>query len=445
MIDRGRQASTTRLALVAGLLCGVATIVAPSALVQPAAALGVLANPDTLSTRHDRLATVAAPGVLANDITLLGTTAVLVSGTTHGTLNLSANGGYTYNPIAGFVGTDVFRYHDSGLLTNTVSVTITVTNAAPVAANDSYSATTGVTLVVPAPGVMSNDHDADGDALIASIGSSSGNGSLSLSSNGAFTFTSGGSFTGIRTFTYSVSDGIVSSALATVSIQVTAPTPTPTPTPRPTPVPTPTPTPAPTPTPIVIPPIPTPTLPPIPSIPIPVPSVLPVLSPIPLPVPSPTATPRPVASPTPSPTPGATSGPAASSSRSPGSSSGSSPSSTADPAQGTTGPGTIGPGADGSGSGTSGSARRAVAGLSVGAGDVAPFGLADLGLGPFDGLDWAIPALAMTVPGLLLILAVLAQLTAGALWLPVVRRRLGSFGIGRRRRRNEPVADRLKP
>jgi hypothetical protein len=76
---------------------------------------------------------------------------------------------------------------------------------------------------------------------------------------------------------------------------------------------------------------------------------------------------------------------------------------------------------------------------------VAPFGLADLGLGTFDGLDWAIPALAMTVPGLLLILAVLAQLTAGMLWLPVVRRRLGSFGIGRRRRRNEPETVRPQP
>jgi hypothetical protein len=36
-------------------------------------------------------------------------------------------------------------------------------------------------------------------------------------------------------------------------------------------------------------------------------------------------------------------------------------------------------------------------------------------------------------------LAVLAQLSTGALWLPVVRRWLGGFGLGRRRRRRAEV------
>jgi hypothetical protein len=49
----------------------------------------------------------------------------------------------------------------------------------------------------------------------------------------------------------------------------------------------------------------------------------------------------------------------------------------------------------------------------------------------FDGIDWAVPALTLTVPGLLLVLAVLAQLSAGVIWLPLARR----FGAGRRRRR----------
>jgi hypothetical protein len=38
-----------------------------------------------------------------------------------------------------------------------------------------------------------------------------------------------------------------------------------------------------------------------------------------------------------------------------------------------------------------------------------------------------------------LMLAVLAQLSVGALWLPVVRRWLGSFGVGRRRRRRDDL------
>ena len=53
----------------------------------------------------------------------------------------------------------------------------------------------------------------------------------------------------------------------------------------------------------------------------------------------------------------------------------------------------------------------------------------------FDTIDWAVPALTLTVPGLLLMLAVLAQLSAGAVSLPIARRWIGALGAGRRRRR----------
>ena len=49
-------------------------------------------------------------------------------------------------------------------------------------------------------------------------------------------------------------------------------------------------------------------------------------------------------------------------------------------------------------------------------------------------LSWAVPSLVLAVPGLLLVLAVLAQAVGGVLWLPVIRRRIGSFGVGGRRR-----------
>jgi hypothetical protein len=54
----------------------------------------------------------------------------------------------------------------------------------------------------------------------------------------------------------------------------------------------------------------------------------------------------------------------------------------------------------------------------------------------FDTIDWAVPALTLTVPGLLLMLAVLSQLSAGAIWLPIARRWMGAFGLGRRHRRS---------
>ena len=108
------------------------------------------------------------------------------------------------------------------------------------------------------------------------------------------------------------------------------------------------------------------------------------------------------------------------------------------------GPATVGSSGGGAGGGPAGGPagpnRPDGIGLTVGGdGDGAPFDLVSGGLAAFDNLDWAVPALALTVPGLLLMLAVLAQLSVGAVWLPVVRRWLGSFGFGRRRRRRDEL------
>jgi hypothetical protein len=43
--------------------------------------------------------------------------------------------------------------------------------------------------------------------------------------------------------------------------------------------------------------------------------------------------------------------------------------------------------------------------------------------------DWAIPGLILSVPGLLLVLAIAAQAVGALVWLPLVRRRIGSFGL----------------
>jgi hypothetical protein len=52
----------------------------------------------------------------------------------------------------------------------------------------------------------------------------------------------------------------------------------------------------------------------------------------------------------------------------------------------------------------------------------------------FGDIEWAIPAFALTVPGILLILAIGAQTLVSAAWLPFVRRWLGGFGLRRRER-----------
>jgi hypothetical protein len=54
-------------------------------------------------------------------------------------------------------------------------------------------------------------------------------------------------------------------------------------------------------------------------------------------------------------------------------------------------------------------------------------------------LEWIVPGVVLTVPGLLILLAVVAQLAGGTLWLPLARRVLGS------RRRGSKNADLAGP
>jgi hypothetical protein len=48
-------------------------------------------------------------------------------------------------------------------------------------------------------------------------------------------------------------------------------------------------------------------------------------------------------------------------------------------------------------------------------------------------VEWAVPALTLSVPGIFVMAAVGAQSFVGIMWLPLVRRKLGAFGLPRRR------------
>jgi hypothetical protein len=93
--------------------------------------------------------------------------------------------------------------------------------AAPVAHDDNYSLLPDTTLTQPAPGVLSNDTDADGDALSAVLVTGpAGAESFTLNSDGSFTYTPTIGFTGTDGFTYMAHDGTANSNLANVSITV---------------------------------------------------------------------------------------------------------------------------------------------------------------------------------------------------------------------------------
>ncbi|VGO13065.1 Arylsulfatase [Pontiella desulfatans] len=92
---------------------------------------------------------------------------------------------------------------------------------APVAVNDAYLATTNRTLSIPAPGVLRNDSDANGNhTMNAVVASEPAHGILSLPPDGSFDYTPDTEYTGTDSFTYAVTDGIFTSATTTVSIQV---------------------------------------------------------------------------------------------------------------------------------------------------------------------------------------------------------------------------------
>lgn len=90
----------------------------------------------------------------------------------------------------------------------------------PVAGNDSYWMRQGESLNVPAPGVLENDIDFDGDNLTAELEDTPENGVLGLNLDGSFTYAPDPSFVGQDVFRYRASDGGLESNLAEVIISV---------------------------------------------------------------------------------------------------------------------------------------------------------------------------------------------------------------------------------
>jgi hypothetical protein len=90
-----------------------------------------VAQNDEYNTQQDALLSVMVPGVLGNDNDPDGDimTAVLDVDVNNGTLNLSANGSFTFDPPAGQSGTYSFTYHaeDATTSSNPAVVTIGVT------------------------------------------------------------------------------------------------------------------------------------------------------------------------------------------------------------------------------------------------------------------------------------------------------------------------------
>ncbi|HMJ89011.1 MAG TPA: VWA domain-containing protein, partial [Candidatus Acidoferrum sp.] len=110
------------------------------ALANASFAWAPVANNDSYSVVRNTTLSIAAPGVLANDMDQDGETlrGVLVNTTTNGVLTLNNNGSFTYRPKTNFSGSDHFKYKandgakDSGVAVVTITITtppITVTKS----------------------------------------------------------------------------------------------------------------------------------------------------------------------------------------------------------------------------------------------------------------------------------------------------------------------------
>ena len=95
--------------------------------------------------------------------------------------------------------------------------------APPIANNDNDLALLNTPLVVPAPGVLTNDTGIDGNSITAALATAPSNGTVTLAADGGFTYTPTINFIGTDIFTYTASDGS-SSATASVTIRVLADT-----------------------------------------------------------------------------------------------------------------------------------------------------------------------------------------------------------------------------
>lgn len=167
------------------------------------------------------------PGLLRNDVDANGDplTAALETPPAHGTLNLNADGTFSYTPTAGYFGADSFTYRvsDGTLQSDPVTVSFNIlpgANSVPVANADSYSATEDVTLVVnAASGVLANDVDGNADPMTTTVVTQPTKGSLVLNADGSFSYTPQANVFGTDTFTYTASDG-QPSAPAPVTITI---------------------------------------------------------------------------------------------------------------------------------------------------------------------------------------------------------------------------------
>ena len=132
----------------------------------------------------------------------------VITGTIDRSASQTGNGAYSVTITA----------TDPGGLTASQTFTWTITNPAPIAAND-IAATAEDTPVNIA--VLANDSDADGDPLTVTA-ASAGHGTVTINADGTLTYTPAANFNGTDTISYTIADGQGGTSTASVTVTVSA-------------------------------------------------------------------------------------------------------------------------------------------------------------------------------------------------------------------------------
>jgi hypothetical protein len=166
--------------------------------------------------------------VLANDLDADGDplTITNVTAPLSGTAMIAPDGkSIFYTPNTGLVGNDVFKYTvtDPSGLTDTATVLVTVMGTGPgvIANDDVFTTPIGVPVFFGSRGVLANDIDPQGDAIVkATMAVGPANGTAVLNADGSFTYTSNPGFIGADSFTYTAFDWLGASDIAKATINV---------------------------------------------------------------------------------------------------------------------------------------------------------------------------------------------------------------------------------
>lgn len=135
--------------------------------------------------------------------------------TAHGTVNIVANGNFTYEAAAGYRGSDSFSYTvndgHGGTDTATVNISNIFTNRAPVAQDDQINALNGSFV---AANVLLNhgsgaDNDPDGDTLsvVAQTLTTANGSQVNIFADGQFNYIAAAGVRGSDSFSYTLQDG----------------------------------------------------------------------------------------------------------------------------------------------------------------------------------------------------------------------------------------------